>query len=136
MRFIEKSNKVNKLAQKLHIANGDGYFLRNTITLAKIRNCIKYRDEIIEALEEEKELLVAFIEEEVKDRIRNFKVPKEVRLGGWYHELCYKPSIILSTGVELLVKENSFSNDFSHDMDCGEDEDPYYETDNDIITFV
>jgi len=130
MYYQKNRGKIVELVKKLQIADSDGYWYRNTITLEKIRNSNKYRDEIVDALEEERKHFMSYVNEHVEDNVKEFKTPKEIHLGGWFYELLYKPSVIKVMGGGLKVKEHYFSSDYSENSEAEEDEDVFYETDN------
>lgn len=134
MYIPNRGGKINILVQKLQIADSNGFWHRNTNTLRKIRSSSLYRDEIVEALGEECQHLKDYVATECLARAKDFKIPKELHLGGWFYELLYRPHTLYYESGKLSVKIHSWSEDYSCNHEAAEGEDPYYETDNIQVT--
>lgn len=131
-----RNTKLNDLVKKLYIADSDGFWYRNTNTLNKLKECNKFRGELIEALDEEKAFLNKYINDTMQDKFeKNKPIPTRIQLGGWYYELLYKPEILYFEFGPIKVEKSPWSSDYSENMEA-EDGDIYYETDNALVQLL
>ena len=131
--YIPNRGKLDSLMRKCQIADANGFWFRNTITLKKLRKLNCFRDEIIEALKEEEDHLLNYIDKECKEKTANWKTPTKIQLGGWFYDLLYQPKSIILIPTILKVEIHPYSEDYSMDHESMDD-DPFYETDNAAVS--
>ena len=73
----------------------------------------------IMTLDEEKEILQSFIEEEVKCQVAEYKKPNKLYLGGWYYRLLDEPILLYVRSGRLNVEEDPCSSSSSIDYENG-----------------
>ena len=115
MYIYQQNKQLEAIIKKMHIGHFDNNSLiwfRNENTLKKIRSTLQYRNEVIEALEYEKKILLDYIKS-------NFRLDniKKIQLGGWWISLFYNEFTDFNN---ISIERLPFSKPYQEDMESGE----------------
>jgi len=109
------------------ITNSDNMdsWKRNIPTFEKLKDLILLFPQIEGALDKERDALWKYVEEIIKEQLKDFKHPNTVRLGGWWYELISSKETnaklihYYSKSGKMDIELDPFSKSYSTDYEDG-----------------